>query len=359
MVSFAIMKTHRLIIHPESPDLEQIKIAAQIIQQGSLVAFPTETVYGLGANALNYHAVKQIFTVKNRPLSDPLIVHIHSINQISDVAIDIPDSATRLANLFWPGPLTLILQKHPNMPDIVSAGQQTVAVRVPNHPVALALISMAEVPIAAPSANMFSRPSPTTANHVFEDFDGKIQTIIDSGPTSIGIESTVVDLTQEPKILRFGGIDPELLLEKLPDIQFPPQKIPQINHQSNSPGMMLKHYSPKAQLILFSGPSIRLVIEEIKHFLSNHNHQDKKISIMTCDEAIPLITSWQIPFKSLGSLNQPKQIANRLFSAMRAFDESSVDIILATDIPLDGLGIAIHDRLFRAAEGKMIVAMKR
>src|SRR5512133_768452 len=235
------------------PNPNAIAEAAETIRNGGLVAFPTETVYGLGANALDVDAVGRIFTAKGRPAADPLIVHLSGLDQITRVVRSVSPEAQKLAETFWPGPLTLILPKRPAVPDLVTSELDTVAVRVPNHPVALALIQAAGVPIAAPSANRFGHTSPTTAKHVLHDLDGRIDIILDGGSASIGVESTVLDLsTTPPRILRPGGVTREMLESVIgPVTVLGQRKKPELGLPS--PGLLEKHYAPHAEMILFSG----------------------------------------------------------------------------------------------------------
>src|SRR3954470_23347993 len=259
-------ETATLIIRvdPLAPEEAAIRQASEILLRGGLVAFPTETVYGLGANALDTAAVQRIFGAKGRPASDPLIVHIAAIDQLDSVAADVPALAQLLAQAFWPGPLTLVLKRRPAIPATVSAGRDTVAVRMPDHAVPLALARAAGVPIAAPSANLFTRPSPTTAAHVLEDLDGRIDLLLDGGPTAIRLESPVLDLTSaQPMLLRPGGISIEALRQYIPDLSFTPRYLQSdaAEPAPASPGMLLKHYSPRAELLLFAGPPERALAQ--------------------------------------------------------------------------------------------------
>ena len=233
---------------------QAIADAAEIIRSGGLVAFPTETVYGLGANAMDAAAVEKIFSAKGRPTFDPLIVHISNLSEIERVVSSFSPAAQTLADAFWPGPLTLVLPKQPDLPDLVTSNLKTVAVRIPNHPVALALIEAAGVPIAAPSANRFGHTSPTTASHVFQDLAGHIDLILDGGSTSIGVESTILDLSTTPaRILRPGGITREMLETLIgPVTVFKQIKKP--GQRLLSPGLIEKHYAPRAEMFLFKGP---------------------------------------------------------------------------------------------------------
>jgi L-threonylcarbamoyladenylate synthase len=235
-------------------DPDSIQRAASCLREGGLVAFPTETVYGLGAHALDVTAVRRLFAAKGRPATDPLIVHVSSLEQASTLTTAITADARTLAKQFWPGPLTMILTRHETVPREVTAGLGTVAIRVPAHPVARALLDATGVPVAAPSANLFSRPSPTTAAHVLHDLDGRIDIIIDGGPATVGVESTVIDLTSiPPRILRPGGVPVERLRALLPLLETDP--LPHAaDEAARSPGLLSQHYSPRTPMTLYSGP---------------------------------------------------------------------------------------------------------
>ena len=248
------MTTKHLPIDRLAPAAEAIALAGETIRAGGLVAFPTETVYGLGANAWDTQAVARIFHAKGRPSTDPLIVHIADMEQLSQVARAIPASARELCRRFWPGALTLVLPKANAIPANLTAGLDTVAVRMPDHAVALALLRNAGVPIAAPSANLFSRPSPTSAQHVLEDLAGHVDIVLDAGSTTIGLESTIVSLVDNPpRLLRPGGISLESLREIVPDLRYEPQYIAEDGEAAPAPGTMLKHYAPRARIMLFQG----------------------------------------------------------------------------------------------------------
>jgi len=343
-------QTQIIKISPLEPDMNAIHQAADLIQKGQLVAFPTETVYGLGADAFNSMAVQTIFSVKQRPSSDPLIVHIQDINEINLVAQNIPDIAMTLANHFWPGPLTFILEKHSTIPLSVTAGGKTVAVRLPAHPIAQLLIKESSCPIAAPSANRFSRTSPTLADHVYDDLCGKIPLIIDSGPTDIGIESTVIDLTQSPpRILRPGGVPYEELLSFVPDVLVLEQYLDSQKDSQQSPGQLFKHYSPNARLLLFSGNQHRDVLFSIEKKVDQLLTTNQTVAIMMTDEDAALFNNKGI-LKKLGSVHHLDIMGKKLFASMRAFDSQGVDYILVKMPPKNGLGRALQDRLIRAAD---------
>ena len=272
------MKTEIITVNPDNINLVYIKDAAEKIKDGGLVAFPTETVYGLGADTFNPKAAAKIFEAKKRPLEDPLIVHIAQQNELYKLTENIPDMALKLADEFWPGPLTLVLEKSKNVPDIVTAGLDTIAVRVPANRVALALIKFSETPIAAPSANLFGRPSPTAAQHVLDDLSGKIDIVIDGGRASVGVESTILDLTQNPPvILRPGGVSVEELDRVINGVKIYRQD------KILSPGMYPCHYSPKAKVILVEENG-DIQIEKVKNLASRFSLQKLSIGILAKEE---------------------------------------------------------------------------
>jgi L-threonylcarbamoyladenylate synthase len=351
------MPTELIHVDSQHPAVEGIARAARAITAGSLVAFPTETVYGLGANALDASAVARIFEAKQRPLTDPLIVHLAQVAQVHEVAAQIPDIVHRLAERFWPGPLTLILHRAEKVPASVSAGRDTVAVRVPAHPVAQALLAACGLPIAAPSANLFGRPSPTTAQHVLEDLDGRVDLVLDGGSTTIGLESTVIDLTVAPPVLlRPGGLPPETLREVLPELRVP--DAPQISaddEHTASPGTLLKHYSPRAALVLLRGEADaaqRLAADIVERT----RQRGRKTGLLIPGEEAALYAGLTAEVASLGASADLAAVARVLFTRLRELDRRKVDLILAREPTGGGLGLAIRDRLFRAAEGRIIHA---
>lgn len=327
---------------PATP--ENIRRAAEMLRAGGLVAFPTETVYGLGANALDENAVAGIFTAKGRPAADPLIVHLHRVAQLAGVTGAVPPIALRLAEVFWPGPLTLILPKSPAIPALVTSGLETVAVRIPDHPLALALLEAADLPVAAPSANRFGRTSPTTAQHVWHDLHGRIDLILDGGPTPIGVESTVLDVTvSPPRILRPGGIAPEMLEPVIGPVQVSGQKkTPQAGLPS--PGLLEKHYAPQAEMVLFTGQKAR---QALMTFLHEQSAAGRKVGVLASDEeAEEAQRAGAVVYRLGGAL---ASVARRIYAGMRWLDSQGVDLILCRDFGQEGLGLAIHDRLTRAA----------
>ncbi len=347
-------KTEVIAISETAPEPKVIQQAADIIRRGRLVAFPTETVYGLGANALDEHALARIFSAKERPANDPIIAHVAAVKDLTRLAKDIPNQAYKLAQMFWPGPLTMVLHRAANVPPNIAAGLNTVAVRMPSHPVACALIEAAGVPIAAPSANKFTRPSSTTAAHVLEDLDGHVDLVLDGGETPIGIESTVIDLTQTPPVvLRPGGLLFEDIQQVIPEATIMPMQISiGTETPSSSPGMMTKHYSPRADVLLYDGERnavLNAMREQAKTLVSEH----KRVGILTTNEEASYFVNTGARIISMGSRREPEQIAHVLFGAMRALDNQQVDKIFVRSYGKQGLSAAIWDRLLRAADGRV------
>ncbi len=335
------MKTEIITVNPDNINPVYIKTAAEKIKDGGLVAFPTETVYGLGADAFNPKAVAKIFEAKKRPLEDPLIVHIAQKEDLYKLAGDIPDIALRLADEFWPGPLTLVFKKSKNIPDIVTAGLDTVAIRIPADKVALAFIKFSDTPIAAPSANLFGRPSPTTAQHVLDDLNEKIDIVIDGGKTLVGIESTILDFTQNPPvILRPGGVSIEKLKKVINEVKIYKQD------KILSPGMYSRHYSPKAKVMLVEGNG-KIQVEKVKNLASRLNSQGCSLGILVREENKDKYDGFNV--KSLGPGDDLTICAANLFSVLRNFDKEGVDIVIAESVKEEGLGLAIMDRLRKAA----------
>lgn len=329
---------------PATP--ENISRAAQTLQRGGLVAFPTETVYGLGCNALDEEAVKKIFTAKGRPSEDPLIIHLSSVEQLPRVCASVPEAAQTLAATFWPGPLTLILPKNEQVPYAVTAGLETVAVRVPNHPVAQSLLKACNLPIAAPSANRFGHTSPTLAEHVLQDLDGRIDIILDGGPASIGVESTVLDISTSPaRILRPGGVPREALQALLGPID-----VLDIRRKAEaglpSPGLLEKHYAPRAELVFFL---MEEAGEQMLAYLTQEKARGRMVGVLAAQEEAPAFEQAGAVVYHLGPSRDTAQIANRLYAGMRWLDKQGVDVIACRDFGTDGLGLAIRDRLRRAA----------
>lgn len=350
-----LTRTRVYPVDSEHPAPGIIAAAADAIRDGRLVAFPTETVYGLGADATNAEAVMRIFAAKQRPTTDPIIVHIATIDQLDQVAVEIPAIARQLADRFWAGALTMILKRSAHIPGIVSAGRDTVAVRMPSHPVAHALIVASGVPIAAPSANTFSRPSATTAAHVFEDLNHHVDIILDGGAAHIGLESTVIDLTLETAtILRPGGITLEALRTIIPSLAVSTRFINvDSGEAAASPGEMLKHYSPRARLLLIDGDPV-LANTRIQQLAAEFTQNGERVGILAPDEEVSLFAGSRIKIVGLGSRENLAQISEGLFANIRRIDALNVEVILIRSLPREGLGAAIWDRLVRAAEGRII-----
>jgi L-threonylcarbamoyladenylate synthase len=340
-------KTLRLVVDPTAIDspasLASLQQAAALLRGGGTVAFPTETVYGLGANALDQKAVQSIFEAKLRPAWDPLIVHIVDQEQLGMVTVDIPPNGRLLMEAYWPGPLTLLLPRSPQVPAIVTAGRNRVGVRMPRHPVAQRLIELAGVPVAAPSANSFGRTSPTRAKFVLQDLDGRIDAVIDSGDTTLGLESTVVDICADPPILyRPGMVTFHQLQALCPSLIAYRESQAEVSVAQPSPGVGLKHYSPRARLILTDNADAGTFLS----LAAQLHAEGEKVGIMSpvahLDVNPYLIYEW-------GELSNPQKLAQRLFAGLRELDAAGATVIVCPLPKEEGLGIAIRDRLLRAA----------
>ncbi len=351
-------ETILLHIHPLKPEVAKIKVAASIIKRGGLVAFPTETVYGLGADALNPNAVRMLFEAKRRPLDNPPIVHVANLNDVGKLAKRLPATAQALMKKFWPGPLTLVLERSEVVPDVTVAGLNTVAVRMPKNNIALALIRVSGTPIAAPSANLAGKPSPTTAQHVIDDLNGRIDAVLDGGATCIGVESTVLDVTVEPPmVLRPGGVTFEMLKQVLADVRLHPFVAAEQEvaiSEARSPGMRHKHYAPKARVILVEG-SVSSMVEEVRALVAQFEREGSRVGVLATDETAQSYRADVV--KSLGSRFNVEAIAQNLFKLLREFDEENVDVIVAEGVPAEGLGLAVMNRL-RKASGYNIVKIE-
>ncbi|MBN2150789.1 MAG: threonylcarbamoyl-AMP synthase [Candidatus Lokiarchaeota archaeon] len=326
----------------------QVAQAAAIIKGGGIVAFPTETVYGLGANTFDAAAVAKIFAAKERPADDPLIVHVSSVEMVAGLVAPgaVGATARALMGAFWPGPLTLVFKKSPRVPDVVTSGLGTVAVRMPSHPVARALIERSGVPIAAPSANLFERPSPTKASHVLADLDNRIDAVIDGGDADIGVESTIVDMSRgKPTLLRPGGVSLERIEATVGQVDVHVASIGKVHDGPiESPGMGARHYAPEAVIILVEGERER-VLRRIPELASSAIKEGRRTAILSCTADIHVDGALSC---RMGT-NQ-EQIAQNLFSAFREMDELRVDLIVAECTTEAGLGRAIMNRLRKAAE---------
>jgi L-threonylcarbamoyladenylate synthase len=353
--------TRVIPIDANAPDRASIREAAGVLRSGGLVAFPTETVYGLGAHALDEKAVARIFEAKGRPPTDPLIVHIAEVDQLDVLATHTPDAARQVAKAFWPGPLTIILEKTTAVPDIVTAGLASVAIRMPSHPIARALIEEAGIPVAAPSANRFSRPSPTRAEHVLADLDGLIDVLIDGGPTPIGVESTIVDFTISPPVIRRpGGVSQEALRRVLPEVTTLSRALTSEVAQP-APGQLLRHYAPRATLTLYVG-DIEATTERVSSEIRTAVAAGLCVGVLAPEEDLlalaprvaAVAASGRVVTSRCGSRADRDETARDLFRALRALDDEGVDVIFATSPPGGGINAAIVDRLTRAAEGRVV-----
>ncbi|NWF64964.1 MAG: threonylcarbamoyl-AMP synthase [Chloroflexi bacterium] len=339
--------TPLLTLSPHNPDPDLIRQAAAVIQRRGVVAFPTETVYGLGANALDEEAVAKIFHAKGRPSNDPLIVHMASVDEMNLVAANVPPVVKKLAAHFCPGPLTFVLPKLPHVPASVTAGLNTVAVRVPAHPIALALIRESGVPIAAPSANRFGHTSPTTAQHVLDDLNGRIDMILDGGAASVGVESTILDVTREPvMILRPGGVAHEAIERIIGKVELRNNRPNSDDEAQAAPGLLGKHYTPNAELILCKGEKDS-ALEKLFGLAKQAQAEGRSVGLLLANEDMASFESC-VPYP-LGSSADLESIARNLYAGMRALDNQGVSLILTRDFGKQGLGLAIHDRLLRAA----------
>lgn len=322
--------------------------AGEILKKGGLVAFPTETVYGLGADALNKEAAAKIYAAKGRPSDNPLIVHIADMDDLEQVAGVIPDEAYVLAKHYWPGPLTMIFEKTDIVPYGTTGGLDTVAVRMPSDPAALEVIRAGGGFIAAPSANTSGRPSPTTADHVEEDLSGKIDMILDGGAVEIGVESTILDMTvRPPMILRPGKVTKEMLEELIGEVSEDRAIIrPDSGIQPKAPGMKYRHYAPKADLSIIEGP-MELVIEAINQMAANRIAQGYRVGIIGTEETVGRYRAGVV--KSIGTRADEATVANHLYAILREFDNEEVDYIFSESFPASGIGNAIMNRLLKAA----------
>ncbi|NYB74612.1 threonylcarbamoyl-AMP synthase [Sedimentibacter hydroxybenzoicus DSM 7310] len=348
------INTNIVKMDPDNIDYNIIKEASEIINKGGVVVFPTETVYGIGADALNDEAVEKIFKSKGRPQDNPLIVHIADYSELYNLVSDIPENAKLLADEFWPGPLTMILNKKDILSDKITAGLQTAAIRLPINKIARALIRESKKPIAAPSANISGKPSPTEARHVIDDLMGKVDMIIDGGSTDIGLESTVVDMTSEvPMILRPGKVTKEDIINVLGKCDYDPSIIKNDDKLiPKSPGQKYRHYSPKARVILYKGP-IEKIIEKINNDYEKFSSEGYKAGIMsTVQTDAYYIGKTKI---MVGDRTKPLTISSNLFKVLRDFDHMGIDLILAEQVDDSGLGKAIMNRLSKASSQTIIL----
>jgi L-threonylcarbamoyladenylate synthase len=350
------IRTEVIEVNADNPKPEIIGRGATLLRGGEIIAFPTETVYGLGADVFQPAAIERIFAAKGRPFSDPLIIHIANEHQLELLTTTFPVEAKRLTQKFWPGPLTLILPKGPRVPHLVTAGLETVAIRMPRHPVALALINALDSPIAAPSANRFMHVSPTTAKHVFEDLSDHVPIILDAGPCEIGLESTVLDLCSDiPKILRPGGISLEALRTILPDVQIPLQRkttvVSEETLAKKAPGQLLIHYAPIVPLLLFDGTVEEMHTSMLAEIRLRYI-KGERVGILIAKEDIPTFQDSSALIYSPGSEDDLEQVAANLFAGLHYLEDAHVQVILCRYFAERGLGLAIRDRLLKAAGGK-------
>lgn len=350
-----IMETTVKKVDRENLINEDFSEACTVLRRGGLVAFPTETVYGLGGDALDETAAKRIYEAKGRPSDNPLIVHIADVNALYDLASEVPESALKLAEKFWPGPLTIILKKSEKVPDGTTGGLKTVAIRMPSDEVAAKLIRESGLYIAAPSANRSGRPSTTTAEHCVEDLSGRIEYIIDGGAVLIGIESTIVDLSREtPEILRPGYITIEDLRTVLPDVVYDPavlRKKPAENIVARAPGMKYRHYAPKGELTIYEGEALT-VIDVINKEAKKHAEEGAKVGILATDETKDRYLYGDVI--SIGRRENEDEIASHLFAVLRRFDDDGMEFIYSESFSQGRLGQSIMNRLLKAAGYKLI-----
>lgn len=330
-----------------------IETAGKILRNGGLVAFPTETVYGLGADALNEKAAEKIYAAKGRPSDNPLIIHITNMQDLEKIAEIIPEVAVKVAEKYWPGPLTMIFEKSDAVPYGTTGGLETVAVRMPDHEVARAVIDAGGGFIAAPSANTSGRPSPTKAQHVEEDLAGKIDMIVDGGDVEIGVESTILDMTvTPPMILRPGAITKEMLTDLIGEVTVDKALISANSEEApKAPGMKYRHYAPKADLSVVEGP-MALVIPAINQMASQRVSQGYKVGIIGTEETLDKYQYGIV--KSIGTREDESTIANNLYAILREFDSEEVDYIYSESFATGGIGSAIMNRLLKAAGHSVI-----
>ena len=347
------------IIRQITDDLENnknvIAEAAKILSQGGLVAFPTETVYGLGGDAFDPTAAAGIYAAKGRPSDNPLIVHISKVEDLEKLSDEVPLSAYKLAKEFWPGPLTMIIKKNDKVPKTITGGLETVAVRLPANPIARAIIEASGTFVAAPSANLSGRPSPTTGKHVIEDLTGRVDMIVDGGAIEIGLESTIVDLSEDiPMILRPGYVTLEQLKEVLGEVTMDKGLMATLkeNVAPKAPGMKYRHYAPKAELTIVKGEEDK-VLGKMEELLKEGVEKGLKVGIMTTEDHKDRFNAGEVV--SLGGTDNGEEIAAHLFAALRLFDELNVDVIYSEAFSEEGIGQAVMNRLNKAAGHRTIL----
>lgn len=342
------------IATPAAVQDQELLEAAQIIRDGGLVAFPTETVYGLGANALDEKAAKKIYEAKGRPSDNPLIAHISCYEELEPLVTGIPQAGGKLARRYWPGPLTMVFPKSPAVPYGTTGGLDTVAVRMPSDPVASRLIALAGVPVAAPSANLSGRPSPTTARHVWQDMNGRINMILDGGPVGIGLESTIVDVSGPvPVLLRPGGITLEMLRDTVGKVEVDPaiQGPPAEGLRPKAPGMKYRHYAPRGELTLVEGES-RAVVSAIRRLVEEGLAEGRKVAVICTEETRDQYSGGIL--RCVGTRTRQETIAHNLFAVLRELDDLGAEIIYSESFSQDHLGRAVMNRLMKAAGYRVI-----
>ena len=361
------METKRIIIEDRNHIKdEELKEAASILRSGGLVAFPTETVYGLGGNALDEDAARKIYAAKGRPSDNPLIAHVSCVEEVAPLVKEIPEAGRKLMEAFWPGPLTMIFPKSEKVPYGTTGGLDTVAIRMPDDPVANRLIALAGVPVAAPSANTSGRPSPTTADHVWQDMNGRIEMIIDGGPVGIGVESTIVDVSSAiPSVLRPGAITMEMLAEVLGEVSVDPAILGPLSAdvRPKAPGMKYKHYAPKADLTLVEPEDVdrengldekqlQAMIGKVRELSRGKIEAGCRVGVICTDESRHCYTDGAV--RSIGERKSQASVAHNLYALLREFDDLGVDYIFSESFPKDHLGQAIMNRLSKAAGYKIV-----
>ncbi len=343
------MNTELIQVDQEKIDREVLMRAGEIIRRGGLVAFPTETVYGLGGNGLSPSSAKKIYAAKGRPSDNPLILHIADRNELYSLVSEIPETAEKLMEAFWPGPMTLIFPKSELVPMESTGGLDTVAIRMPSHPIALGLIRAAGVPIAAPSANASGRPSPTRASHVWEDMQGRVEMILDGGEVGIGLESTIIDLTSGiPTILRPGYITQTMIEGLIGHIEVDKASTGENteNVRPKAPGMKYRHYAPRAEMTLVSGECAK-VCEKLSQLAAEQIIQGKQVRIICTEETLRTFSGMDAV--SAGFRSHPEMIAHNLFRLLREADQDEVDVLLSETFEETELGVAVMNRLMKAA----------
>lgn len=347
------METKIVKIEQDHMDEKALQEAGSVIRRGGLVAFPTETVYGLGGDALNRESARKIYEAKGRPSDNPLIIHICRFEDIYEITTELPGTVKLLADAFWPGPLTMILPKSDRVPLETTGGLETVAVRMPSHPIAAKLIACSGGYVAAPSANTSGKPSPTVAKYVIEDMLGRIDMIVDGGEGDIGLESTIVDLTvSPPQILRPGYITEQMLAEILGEVSADRTMMETALGQApRAPGMKYRHYAPRGELTIVQGPP-QQVTDYINEQVKKNQMAGEKVGIITTDEELPLYEADAI--KSAGSLGDENSIAKHLYTILREFDEENVTKIYSQGFAAEGFGQAIMNRLLKAAGHRVV-----